>query len=412
MLLWFINLRDIINFGSIYYTVLLGRCVMFSVPILLCIYLLRKTIFRHCVFGKVVIWSAFIVLPFLGKLHAYYENPVIVRSTIWWTNLCFEISALNWIYMAGVIGMAVIMFRRKYRLFRMVKNLPTRYIGDVRVHISKEAVTPFAVGLIRHRIVVPEVLLNCLQEEELEVIVLHEKVHIRLGHLWIFEIWNIIRCLLWINPLFVIAVKWLKSDLETCCDTLCMHMSNIDSKAYGRLILKSIQLLQEKKEQRVLYAAFAGEKQFRNLETRFQNIMRYRQIRMYHAVASCILAIVVATTAVIGIKAVSYPRYYEDHHILVTNKDATEILVPDCEEVHSAISIQDNELIINTGRMNAVLKKYNVKDSDFFFMFGGYTKMPGMGGASNGVSVEYKKTRNKLIVPFTNNGWANLLKYM
>ena len=412
MSLWFLNLREIISFGCMYYTIQLGRCVLFSVPILLCIYMLRKTMLRRCIFGRVVVWSVIVILPFLGKLYACYENPVFVKATYWWTKLCFEIAALKWIYIGGVVVTAAFLLRQKYRLLRMIKRLPVACCCGVRVYVMPEAVTPFTIGWIRHRIVVPEVFLHCMSEEELEVIVLHERVHIRLGHLLIFGIWNCIRCLLWLNPLLAVAVKWLKADMENCCDALCMHLSDMNAKEYGNLLLKSIRLLQEGKEQKALYVTFVGEKQFQNLEERFRNIMRRRRIRMRHVVAIGILAFTVAAGALTGVSAVSYPRYNESRYITVTNHDATKELLPDCAEVRSAISVEKNRLLIDTNKMNELLRKYKVKEKRFFLLFGGYMKMPGMGGASNGAFVEYDEAKNPLIVPFEANGWGPIMKYM
>lgn len=333
MSLWFLNLKEIITFACMYYTIQLGRCVLFSVPILLCIYVLRKTILRRCIFGKVVIWSVIVILPFMGKLRACYENPVFVKATLWWTKLCFEVSAVKWIYIGGVIVMAVLLLRQKCRLLHMIKRLPSVCYDGAKVHVVPEAVTPFTIGWIRHYIVVPEAFLHCLSEEELEVIVLHERVHIRLGHLLIFGIYNGIRCLLWLNPLLVVAIKWLKADMENCCDTLCMHLSNRNAKEYGNLLLKSIRLLQNGKEQKASKAScvtFVGDKQFQNLEERFYNIMRCRRICMSHVAAIGILSFAVAAGAFISVKAVSYPRYYEDRHILITNHDVTEELIRLC----------------------------------------------------------------------------------
>ena len=412
MSLWFLNLQEIISFGCMYYTIQLGRCVLFSVPVLLCIYMLRKTILRRCIFGRAVVWSVIVILPFLGKLHACYENPVFVKATFWWTKFCFEVAAVKWIYIGGVVVMAAFLLRKKYRLMRMIKRLPAVCCGGIKVYVGPEAVTPFTIGWIRHRIVVPEVFLQCMSEEELEVIVLHEHAHIRLGHLLIFGIWNGIRCLLWPNPLLIGAVKWLKADMENCCDTLCMHLSDMSAKEYGNLLLKSIRLLQESKEQGALYATFVGDKQFRNLKTRFQNIKRCCRVHQRHIAAMYILAFAVAVSTLASVKAVSYPRYSEDRCILVTNYNAAEQLLPDCEEVRSAIAVKENELLIDTVKMNELLRKYKVKEKRFFILFGGYTKLPNMGGACNGALVEYDETKNPLVVPFEENGWGPILKYM
>lgn len=44
-------------------------------------------------------------------------------------------------------------------------------------------VTPSTMGVFRHKIVIPEIILKEYSREELQTILLHEKTHIRLGHL-------------------------------------------------------------------------------------------------------------------------------------------------------------------------------------------------------------------------------------
>ena len=66
--------------------------------------------------------------------------------------------------------------------------------------------TPFVYGIFRPKIIIPKYLIEqegrtCQQDDldELSTILLHEKTHIRQGHLILLAIWNIIRILFWIK---------------------------------------------------------------------------------------------------------------------------------------------------------------------------------------------------------------------
>ncbi|TGY98237.1 hypothetical protein E5329_00165 [Petralouisia muris] len=44
--------------------------------------------------------------------------------------------------------------------------------------------------------------------------ILHEKIHIRLGHLWFYFLWDLLRCLLWPNPFLTLCTGYFRQDLE------------------------------------------------------------------------------------------------------------------------------------------------------------------------------------------------------
>lgn len=404
-----------INWMCSYCSILLGRCVILSIPLMLCILLLRSTILRRHILGRVVAWSTLVVLPFMGKLHVFYENRIVFRSTWWWTTLCSITPYVNWIYMSGVAIMAVILLARNRRLCHVVKKLPATRIANTKVYISPADVTPFTMGLIRHRIVVPKVLIETLEDEEQELIVLHEQTHIRTGHLWMYAVWNVLRCLLWLNPLFSIGMKWFRNDLEDWCDVLCIQRAHTDASVYGNLILKSIGLLQGKEKTRALFATFTGEKQFRDLKLRMQKIAGFHRIQRGSAVLAALLAISLSVGGIVTVKAVSYPRYEEYPVISIHSEDGKRTLIPDSEESRAAVKVEADRLLIDTEKMNALREKYHVTENYFFLYFGGViSKMPGVGGGGNGVFVEYDATCNPLIVPYEDNEdiWFLILKYI
>lgn len=64
----------------------------------------------------------------------------------------------------------------------------------------------------------PEVILKEYDQKEFQAILLHEKTHIRLGHLLCYFLWDILRVLLWLNPFLGIGTKYFREDMEEICD--------------------------------------------------------------------------------------------------------------------------------------------------------------------------------------------------
>lgn len=54
----------------------------------------------------------------------------------------------------------------------------------------------FVIGVFKPRTVLPKVITEEYTEEELKSVLLHEKTHIKLGHLLIYFLWDVLRALL------------------------------------------------------------------------------------------------------------------------------------------------------------------------------------------------------------------------
>lgn len=62
-------------------------------------------------------------------------------------------------------------------------------------------------------------------DDELRLVLLHEKVHIRSGHLWFYLVWDLCQMVLWINPLFILCRDFFLEDLENICDRITIQRS-------------------------------------------------------------------------------------------------------------------------------------------------------------------------------------------
>lgn len=65
----------------------------------------------------------------------------------------------------------------------MVNGMEMDRVCGQKVRIHDRLLTPFSTGLFRTSIVLPQILQKELETEEQELVLLHERTHIRLGHL-------------------------------------------------------------------------------------------------------------------------------------------------------------------------------------------------------------------------------------
>ena len=68
--------------------------------------------------------------------------------------------------------------------------------------------------------------------EELRSVIQHERTHIWLGHLWFGLAWDVLRCLLWVNPFLTVCQKQFRADMEDIRDRVCIQGSGRTTHEY------------------------------------------------------------------------------------------------------------------------------------------------------------------------------------
>ncbi len=254
------QLVSIINFCTVYYTIQLVRCAAFSFALIGLVMLLRKTLFSERTFFRGMLWALFLVIPFLGRLKLFYENEAVLKVTWRITAVTASWLWVDRIYMTGILVDAICIFGKWLCLQRTVAGMEKVVFENICIHVTDMNITPFTVGLLKPKIVLPKVMVDSYSVEELKTIVQHEKTHIRLGHLWLGFAWDILRCLLWINPFLTVFQKYFRADMEDICDRVCIQSSGNTAHEYGLVLLKSLRLLRSGQEDVPPAATYAGEK--------------------------------------------------------------------------------------------------------------------------------------------------------
>ncbi len=118
--------------------------------------------------------------------------------------------------------------------FLLVMYVGIRYISFLHRLSSKEVRTPFVAGMFHPHIYLPE----GLDEAQKELVLEHERMHIRrLDHL-IKPIAFLICCIHWFNPLVWAAFFLMEKDMEASCDEAVIRKIGYDKrKDYARTLL-------------------------------------------------------------------------------------------------------------------------------------------------------------------------------
>lgn len=364
-----------------YYTLQLGRCAVFSMILIPAIMALRGMCKKR-VFLKGLLWSLLVIAPFIGRLRSFYEDGLVFRVSWWWISICMSRLWISRLYFAGMAVTAGVLWRRRRRLMRFVKGLREERLSDIGVFVCSPMVTPFTAGVFRPKIVLPEIMLKQYAERDLDLILLHEKMHIRLGHLLFYLLWDVLHVLLWVNPLFAVCLKYFKADMEDICDSVTMRRSESTGYEYGSLLLRSMKLLQGgtgMPEVRPPFA-FAGEEEFSRIRRRVKTVACHKDYRRSAVLLLAGSAVLMLGVTLADIRERSYPRYQEMDEITVFDMSGKKTLVQDCRELRDAVCYDADYLYVDSRSLLSILRKQDVTEEEFVILYGGFYKLPGYGG--------------------------------
>ena len=394
------QLASLINFCAAYYTTQLVRCAAFSFVLIGLVMLLRKIHFSERTFLRGMSWALFLVIPFLGRLKMFYENAAVLKAT--WRITAVTASWLwgDRIYMAGILVTAICIFGKRIRLQRTVSGMEKVMFENVRIYVIDMNITPFTVGLLKPKIVLPKVMADSYSKDELKSVIQHEQTHIRLGHLWFGFAWDMLRCLLWINPLLTVFQKHFRADMEDICDRVCIQSSRRTAHEYGMVLLKTLKLLSSESETAPPTVTYAGEREFEDMKRRMGEIAGFRPYRKKLCVGMVATAFLMIAAMLLAVHTHSYARCNESRDILVGNYDGEpQVISYDTEELSQMISYDDRYVYVERQAFEDFLEENNA-EGEIWIVFGGFYKLPGLAGIAESCIYESSSKDRIIQIPY------------
>ena len=147
-------------------------------------------------------------------------------------------------------------------------------LGPVRLWVSEITFAPSAFGVIRPTVVMPSGLLKQASKQEIEMVMLHELMHVRRRDSLLATFQTLAVCLWWFNPLVWILSRNLSRQREICCDLDTVTHGDLDRSEYGHCLLNVMQQIPKTTKQ----IGF-GISPFSQIKQRLENIMAQRKER-------------------------------------------------------------------------------------------------------------------------------------
>lgn len=140
------------------------------------------------------------------------------------------------------------------------------------IYLSDKITSPAVYGVIKPRIVLP----MSYRDKDIELILLHEKAHIRRAD----NLWRVLAFLIaaahWFNPLCWVFLKLFLADLELSCDErVLVKLGDHRAKEYA------LALLESRQSATVFASAFGGAK----IRTRIENILSFKKMTWFSLAA-------------------------------------------------------------------------------------------------------------------------------
>ena len=428
---------NMLKFTSSYITIKALLSVMFATVIMGMIVLVRLINNRRI--KAVDYYSTLLVIPmmFTGMSRLFfwvfnnYKAPEYEMSRVLAKVYSFMIEVANtwfgWLY----VGVMLILFVRyavrhiihKHRV-RSLERADTDHtlmiakaideisggkiskyrLEKVRFYVAKENISPFSGGVLSPYVVIPERSMAEVNDREYYIMLCHELMHIRKWHIFWLTMYDLACIWWWFNPFIYLFREVYRDDMEMVCDESCISSMGFDAKEYARTIFSMLVSIQRKnhKMQGINF-----------INDRSSQRRRVEAIAVYSgnkAVLRRILVAVMIGVFVIFSMAVcvlSYPRYTKMTEIALydidevrgdgSNQDGkgllnreeepklnVKTLEYDTERIRQAVEVQNDSIKIKDRELfGRILDEHGIDNDYVYVSFGGYMKIPGIGGGGN-----------------------------
>ena len=138
------------------------------------------------------------------------------------------------------------------------------------------------------------------------------------------------------------------------------------------------------------------------MKKRFVKIADFTPYKKWKAAVLGICCAATLTGVFLLVKQVSYPSYTEDTNIVLMNETGEMWMLYDSEELRKAFYADGQNVHIDRKAMDSILQEYGIADNTFYLSFGGYMKIPGIGGGGSLVYVDFSGENEELIIPYWN----------
>lgn len=172
----------------------------------------------------------------------------------------FSVASVIW----AVVALAIILMLIAIYFTTLYEIKDSMRLSD-NIFLSEKITSPATYGILSPKIVLP----SSYEERDIELVIQHEKAHIR----GLDNLWRVIAFLVvavhWFNPFSWLFLKAFLADLELSCDErVLLKLGAERSKEYASALLEC------KQGATVFASAFGGAR----IRTRIENVLSFKKL--------------------------------------------------------------------------------------------------------------------------------------
>lgn len=257
-----------------------------------------------------------------------------------------------------------------------------KYMERVKVYVTMQDLSPFSGGIFRPYIVIPDTLFKERPDEERLMMLAHEYMHIKSGHIIWLTLFRLLWIYWWINPFMFLLNRQLYEAMEMDCDEKCIWYINAEPYIYGSVLLAVAKKIQPGIVGGV--TSFVARNDYRKIKKRIFYIEKsvdkkrfFRKQKLQNIAFTLVFAGII-----LGIHFSSYPKFTIMKETYIYDENL-KLRVTDYEELKKAVGVKNGELIINHKEFTELLERYDISGDYVYISFDTIIKIPGCGGGGN-----------------------------
>lgn len=357
----------------------------------------------------------------MGYSKLFYTGKLLAVTNFVSRAVGWEIAAFYF----GIAGMLAVRFlHAQYRLRKNLKYMQPLSVQEypysllygrgpkISVYLSQECQGPFAGGIVRPYIVVPKDMKSRLSKAEFYAVLYHEALHIRGGHIWILNMYAVLKILWWAHPLIYLCDHKLRENIEYASDEGSVALSSLSAYEYAAVMIKALQERECGQFIQEGITAFSSgcfeilKKRIIRLGAiqengRFLSTYQKKQ-RIYAG-----LFLLLAAAGIGTIAATSFPRYTVLDEICVYD-DKLHPLTYNLEESGFHADIEDGSFRMGRQELDRLVHTYGLEGPFVVFSYGTIMKVPGAGGLGQAAVVNTDGTADVRLL--AKDGWIERIQ--
>lgn len=199
---------------------------------------------------------------------------------------------------------------------------------------SNDTRSPFTIGIRQKYIVIPAIMINTLDEEEIAFVLQHEYCHAVRNDVARKVMVLVISCLNWFNPLYFLLKENLSAWIEIACDeTVTKDFDERQRKKYASLIIKTLELENSVPRRQFCCAYYSGTN-IKSYKRRILRVLRAKKnTTAYGKIITIVLAVISLVCSNIVAKEADIPvnMFFSDQAVIF-DADDFEIVSLSVEE--------------------------------------------------------------------------------